>query len=124
MKHVSCTLLDHRYMSRGLAMIRSLRRVVPEAQIWVLCLDDCALEIFRQIREPGVRALALAEFEAGDPELVMAKADGRSVIEYYFSAKPSLISGQGQHHPAPPEVRTSREVFPRQSHLCIEYRIR
>jgi hypothetical protein len=92
MKHVSCTLVDHRYMSRGLAMIRSLRRVVPDAQIWVLCLDSAALDMFRQIREPGVYPLALSEFEAGDPELVMAKADGRSLIEYYFSAKPSLIS--------------------------------
>jgi hypothetical protein len=92
MKHVSCTLLDHRYMSRGLAMIRSLRRVVPDAQIWVLCLDSAALDMFRQIREPGVHSLALAEFEASDPELVMAKADGRSLIEYYFSAKPSLIA--------------------------------
>jgi len=92
MKHVSCTLFDHRYMSRGLAMIRSLRRVVPDAQIWVLCLDDAALDIFRQIREPGVHPLALAEFEADDPELVMAKTDGRTLIEYYFSAKPSLIA--------------------------------
>lgn len=92
MKHVSCTLFDHRYMSRGLAMIRSLRRVVPDAQVWVLCLDDATLDMFHQIAEPGVHAIALAEFEAGDPELMKAKADGRSLIEYYFSAKPSLIT--------------------------------
>ena len=92
MKHIHCTLFDHRYLSRGLVMIRSLRRVMPEAQVWVLCLDDAAFKILRQIREDGVHPLSLAEFEAGDPELVAAKVDGRSQIEYYFSAKPSLIA--------------------------------
>jgi len=92
MMHASCTLFDHRYMSRGLAMIRSLRRAVPGAQVWVLCLDDAALETFQKIDEPGVHPIPFAEFEAGDPELVAAKADGRNLIEYYFSAKPSLIA--------------------------------
>lgn len=73
-------------------MIRSLRRVAPAAQVWVLCLDDLTLDIFRQISEPGVQPIALSKFESGDPALAAAKADGRSLIEYYFSAKPSLIA--------------------------------
>jgi hypothetical protein len=92
MTHVSCTLFDHRYMSRGLAMIRSLRRVVPDAQIWVLCLDQAALDLLHKIKEPGLHPVPLADFEAGDPELMAAKSDGRTPVEYYFSAKPSLIS--------------------------------
>jgi len=91
-KEVHCTLFDHRYMSRGIAMIRSLRRVVPDAQTWVLCLDSDALGILRQIREPGVHPFPLHELEAEDPELARCKTDGRRLIEYFFSAKPSLIA--------------------------------
>ena len=60
-----CTFFDHRYMSRGLVMIRSLRRHAPEAQVWVLCLDEIAAVAFTQIAEPGVHVIGMAAFDAG-----------------------------------------------------------
>jgi len=86
-----CTYFDHRYLAKGLTMIRSLRRHVPDAQIWVLCLDDRAYEMMVSLAEPGVRAIALADFEAGDAALAKAKADGRGRVEYIFTLTPSLV---------------------------------
>ena len=72
-------------------MVRSLRRVEPHAEVLALCMSDQAHEYFTAHPEPGVRPIALSEFEAGDEELVRAKRDGRSAIEYYFTCTPSLI---------------------------------
>ncbi len=89
--HAYCTYFDHRYLPKGLAMIRSLRRQVPDAQVWVLCLNSQALGILQEMDEPGVHVIALPEFEMGDAALTKAKADGRSTIEYYFTLTPSLV---------------------------------
>src|SRR3982751_1883702 len=86
-----CTYFDHRYLPKGLAMIRSLRRQVPDAQVWVLCLSSQARTILQDLDEPGVHVLGLPDFEAADDGLAKAKDDGRSVIEYYFTLTPSLI---------------------------------
>ena len=72
-------------------MIRSLRRNVPDATVWVLCLSPEAERILLETAEPGVRTIGLADFERGDDELAHAKADGRSTVEYYFTLTPSLI---------------------------------
>jgi hypothetical protein len=86
-----CTYFDHRYLSRALAMVRSLRRVEPDARIWALCMSDQAYNYFRSRPEPGVHPIALSELESGDEELLQAKGDGRSAIEYYFTCSPSLV---------------------------------
>jgi len=72
-------------------MVRSLRRVEPSAKILALCMSDLAYNYFRTNPEPGVRPIALSEFESGDEALQRAKRDGRSAIEYYFTCSPSLI---------------------------------
>jgi hypothetical protein len=86
-----CTYFDHRYLAKGVAMIRSLRRHVPDARVWALCLSSEAEHILRETAEPGVRTIALADFERGDTELAAAKSDGRRTVEYYFTLTPSLI---------------------------------
>jgi hypothetical protein len=80
-------------------MTRSLRRFLPDAVIWVLCLDDAAESILIRKQEPGIRIISNRAFEASDPELVAAKRDGRSLIEYYFSTKPSLVAYVFNHAP-------------------------
>ena len=91
MSRTYCTYFDHRYLSRGLAMIRSLRRVSPDAVVWVLCLSGESHEALKSMAEPGVELLTVAELENGDGALARAKADGRSIIEYYFTLTPSLL---------------------------------
>jgi hypothetical protein len=84
-----CTYFDHRYLARGLAMIRSLRRFEPDATIWVLCLSEPA-EAALLALEPGLHTIGLAEFVAADPELQAARAN-RSLVEFYFTCTPSII---------------------------------
>jgi hypothetical protein len=86
-----CTYFDHRYAARGIAMIRSLRRHAPDAQVWVLCMDSPAKELFEKLNEPGVQTISLSEFEREDSALRKAKSDGRTLMEYYFTCTASLV---------------------------------
>src|ERR1700749_194277 len=99
MSRLYCSYFDHRYLPRGLAMIHSLRRHEPDAQVWVLCLSDQAEKILQAMAEPGVRPLALTELEAGDAALAPAKGDGRGTVEYYFTLTPSLVRYVLNHDP-------------------------
>lgn len=91
MSRTYCTYFDHRYLAKGLAMVRSLRRHEADAQIWVLCLSDQAKQILEDMKEPGVTVVSLAKFEIGDVALASAKADGRNAMEYYFTITPSFV---------------------------------
>jgi hypothetical protein len=78
------TYFDRHYLSRGLAMIESLRRVAPESPIWALCLDEETERVVRALGLPHVRPMGLAELERRDPELAAVRG-ARSKIEYYFT---------------------------------------
>jgi hypothetical protein len=84
-----CTYFDHNYLPRGLALYESLRRHAPDFELWVLCLSRQCHEWLTQRNLPGIRAIALDEFERADPELLRAKQN-RSIVEYYFTCSPSL----------------------------------
>jgi hypothetical protein len=85
-----CTYFDHRYLPRGLAMIRSLRRFEPDAVIWVLCLSEFAEQALTSLAEPNVRSIGLAAFVSDDPALQAARAN-RSLLEFYFTCTPSIV---------------------------------
>jgi hypothetical protein len=80
-------------------MIRSLRRAVPDAAVWLSCLDDATHALLSRNREPGIYLISSAALEASDPQLAAAKMDGRNAIEYYFTCKPSLIAYVFKHAP-------------------------
>lgn len=92
-----CTLSDLRYLARTLAAIRSLRRVVPDAQVWLLCLDEETHRLMARKAEPGIHLVAMEALEAEDPQLAEARNDGRNTIAFYFSCKPSLITYVFRH---------------------------
>lgn len=85
-----CTYFDHRYLARGLAMIRSLRKYDRDAQIWVLCLSEECYRVMSELQEPGALLLTLADLEREDPALAATK-DGRSAMEYYFTCTSALV---------------------------------
>jgi len=87
--HHYCTYFDRNYMARGLTLFRSLRVHNPGCQLWVLCLDELAFEVLSLLALPGLRPIALEDFEAGDAALLQAKQN-RSRVEYYFTCSPSL----------------------------------
>jgi hypothetical protein len=93
-----CTYLDHRYLTRGLALAASLRRHCPDVRLWVLCLDDQAHASLSALSLPHVVPISLADFERDDEPLRSAKSN-RSLIEYYFTCTPSLPLFVLRHHP-------------------------
>ena len=84
-----CTYFDRNYLSRGLALYRSLQRYCPDFELWVLCMDRICFEALTTLALPGMHAIALHDFEKGDYDLLAAK-ENRTPIEYYFTCSPSL----------------------------------
>jgi len=82
-----CTYFDRGFLIQGLALWRSLAAHDVDAVLWVLALDDFTADVLRETGGTWMRVVTLAELEAGDPDLVAAKAD-RSRVEYYFTLSP------------------------------------
>lgn len=87
---VYCTYFDSGYLSRGLALIESLRRHGDDAPVWVLALDQATRDYLDAAAIPGVTAIGIDDLEAAVPELPAVKAE-RSRMEYYFTATPLLV---------------------------------
>ena len=94
-----CTYFDSGYLSRGLALIGSLREHGDDSPIWVLALDD---EVPRRIAEmhlDDVQVIRVHEMEAAFPRLAGVRAE-RTRMEYYFTMTPLLIAYVMDHSPA------------------------
>jgi hypothetical protein len=87
---VYCTYFDHNYLSRGLALYRSLQRHEPGARLWVLCLNEQCYAVLGAMNLPNLIAVRLADFEAADPEVAATRAT-RSTIEYFFTCTPAWM---------------------------------
>lgn len=79
-----CTYFDRGFLAQGLALWRSLAKHDVDSVLWVLALDEFTAEVLREIGGTWLRVVPLAEVEAGDAELAVAKAN-RSRVEYYFT---------------------------------------
>jgi hypothetical protein len=88
--HAYCTYFDSGYLSRGLALIKSLRDHDDHAPVWVLALDDATSSYLEEAQLPGVFTLAMTDIEAAEPLLSPLKAD-RSRMEYIFTSTPLLM---------------------------------
>jgi hypothetical protein len=84
-----CTYFDANYLTRGLALYRSLQRHSPPFRLWILCFDDATYDAVTRVGDAAVRPIRLADFEKDDDSLLAAKLD-RSRVEYYFTCTPSL----------------------------------
>jgi len=85
-----CTYFDSGYLSRGLALIQSLRENGDDSPVWIMALDDAAHAYLTDANLPGVTSLRVAELEAAIPELASLRAE-RSRMEYYFTTTPLLV---------------------------------
>lgn len=83
-----CTYFDKNYLSRGLALLESLRRHATPFHLHILCLDADTHAHFLQWPSPDVTPVALEALEAFDPALLDAKQNRRKV-EYYFTCTPA-----------------------------------
>jgi hypothetical protein len=82
-----CTYFDRRYAVPGLALRLSLRRYDPDSILWVLCLDDETAVGLSALDDPGLRMVPLADLEAADPALSVARGS-RTWVEYVFTLSP------------------------------------
>jgi hypothetical protein len=89
--HRYCTFFDHRYLDRGLAMIRSLRDVDPGCLISVLCLTPACERELARLAEPGVTLGSLDAFERDNPD-VLAIKDTRCLRDYYFTLSGCIVA--------------------------------
>lgn len=87
--HRYCTYFDQRFLDRGLAMIRSLRRVDPDCRITVLCLTASCEQALR-VHEPGLTLIRLADFERANPDLLALKPS-RGPRDYPFAFSSCLV---------------------------------
>lgn len=83
-----CTLFDSNYLSRGLAMYRSLERECASFHLYIFAFDDRAAAVLRALALRHATVITLAEFE--DEQLLAVKPD-RSRAEYCWTATSSTI---------------------------------
>jgi len=95
-KRYFCTLFDSGYLIKGLAMIRSLMRWTPDAEIYVLCMDEKTQWMLEALAITGVCCIPLHDIET--PELLDVKKD-RGVAEYCWTLSPCLPSYVFEQHP-------------------------
>ena len=85
-----CTYFDSNYLSKGLALYKSLAQHARPFRLWVLCLDRVALDVVLKLDLDAVVPISLEDLEKADSALLLAKRN-RSQIEYYFTCTPSLL---------------------------------
>lgn len=83
-----CTLFDHNYLDKGLAMYKSLEKVCDEFELYVLAMNDKCYEILSALQCPHIKLIKLVDFE--DEELLRVKPI-RKVGEYCWTCSSSLI---------------------------------
>ncbi len=84
-----CTLFDSHYMSRGIAMARSLSRCAPGARLYIFAFDDLALRTLRSLELAGVTVISLHEFETTELRTIK---DTRTKQEYCWTCTPYVIA--------------------------------
>lgn len=87
-----CTYFDHNYLRKALLMYLSLRRHSrpQRAVLVVLALSERCEQILARLALPDLMVIPLAQAEAHEPRLLVAKANRRTV-EYFFTLTPWLI---------------------------------
>ena len=83
-----CTLFNSYYWAKGILTLRSLLNVCPDAQIYVLAMDDRTAELLKRENSPQIHVVTMAEFES--PEILVAKSN-RNQTEYCWTSGSAFI---------------------------------
>ena len=89
MKYHFCTCFDNNYLIYGCALYDSLRRIVADFTLYIVCLDETVRENLATLGWPEAVLIPLSEIEADDPEYA-ATAATRSRVEYIFTLSPVM----------------------------------
>jgi hypothetical protein len=83
-----CTLFDSNYLTRGLALYKSLEKVCSSFHLYVIAFDNESYVYLKEKNLPHLTSISLKDFE--DEELLKIKTT-RSAVEYCWTCTPSII---------------------------------
>lgn len=83
-----CTLFNSVYLSRGLAMYRSLERHAREFHLYIFAFDDECYHVLRQMQLDHATVIPLSDLE---DEALLAVKPGRTTGEYCWTCTPATI---------------------------------
>lgn len=86
-----CTLFNSAYLSRGLALYRSLLKNAKDFHLTIFAFDDAAYEILTALKLDKVTVIPLSELERAFPALLQVK-EQRSIGEYCWTCTPATIA--------------------------------
>ena len=89
MKFAYATILDLRYLPRGLALQMSVARHDPSALFVFYCMDDLAAALLELLQLAQCQIYTESDFAPG---ALRAVRPARSVAEYCWTAKPFILS--------------------------------
>lgn len=87
-KYFFCTLFDSFYLSRGLVLYRSLENLKVDFHLYILAMDDVAIDILDKLKLKKASVVSLKEFET--QELLEVKKD-RNRSEYSWTCASSFL---------------------------------
>jgi hypothetical protein len=83
-----CTLFDSNYLTRGLALYRSLEENCNDFHLYIFAFDQRCFDVLMKINLPNATIISLTEFE--DEELLKVKPT-RTIAEYCWTSTSSTI---------------------------------
>lgn len=90
MKNIYCTLFNHKYLSRGLALFESLQRLDDKMELYIVAMDDLAYSKLTAEQIPHIVVISISDIEKEAPEMLVAKGN-RSAAEYCWTCTPCVI---------------------------------
>ena len=80
MKNIYCTLFDHKYLSRGLALFESLQKLDDNIELYVVAMDNEAYAKLVSEKIKNMVVISIADIEQQNPRMLVAKGN-RSAME-------------------------------------------
>lgn len=94
-----CTYFDRAYLLKALTMLDSLQRhETDDYRVFAVCLDEISRILLEKLCPPNVVPVPMHAIERGDAALLAAKRN-RSLVEYYWTATPTVILRLMESHP-------------------------
>lgn len=83
-----CTLFNSFYLSRGLAMYRSLEKTSDNFHLFIFAFDELTYDILKKLQLKNATIISLNEFE---DEKLLAVKPGRTFAEYCWTSTSSTL---------------------------------
>lgn len=103
-----CTLFDSNYLTRGLALYRSLVETEADFMLYIFAFDALAEDILRTLQLPYVKIVSMREFE---DERLLAVKGTRSEGEYCWTCSSFSILYVLQHFSVPEVTYLDSDLY-------------